>query len=280
MVISLLFLIAASSCQGQVTDSPNKEKPVTNENIYISQHGQVELNQLNDSTWQTTFTNNQDFLFDTIMIKAAETNKSSIFNNPDEQFFLKYHWGGLSVLKDRIYVVELSSYGLLGTQTDMWGMYQDPFFKLNQTTTLKGNIKGSKGLMAMEGVYFLDNKITSSQYYELEGEITKEKWPTAYYSTEESPQGIFGNDTTIEHYRLVMKSPKDVTPEMREFNGSTINISTGEASIIWEFADSEAYILEGHEPWKKSEEHQIIKVKGILVQNSYGSILKNWEIIE
>ena len=278
--ITLIILISAQSCQGQTTDLSQDDKPLVNENLYVSEHGQVELIQLNDTTWRTIFTNNDGFVFDTTMIKAQKTDQPSIFAIKGEQFFLKYHWGGLSVLKDRIYVLEISSYGMLGTQTDMWGMYNDPFFNLNETILLKGTVEGSKGLRSMEGVYFLDTDIKSGQYYELVGKITKEKWPSAYYSTAESPQGIFGHDTSKVHYRLVMKSPRDVTPELTEYKGNTINISTGEAAIAWEWADSEAYILDNHKPWTKSEELKPIRVRGILVQNSKGSFLKNWEIIE
>ena len=43
-----------------------------------------------------------------------------------------------------------------------------------------------------------------SKYLTAEGVIKKEKYPKAYYSTNESEQGIF-SDTSIAHYRLIME---------------------------------------------------------------------------
>lgn len=267
------------SCQSQSNPTENKnEKDLLPGDTYVSAFGEVRLNQLNDTTYETFFLNNEGHAFDTIMYVAKDSVFGQIVEG-DGNFLLAYNWGGLIVRDNSIQVFDFAGYGMLGSQTMMWEMYTKPFYKTNSKFSFKGDLIGGKGLWSINEVYLLDSDLENDNYYELEGIIKREKWPTAYYSTDESPQGIFGNDTSKNHHRLILTEIKNVTPEPYKYRGSTINISTGEAAIAWEFADSEAYILDEHEPWTKEEELKDIIVEGILIQNEKGSVLKNWRII-
>ena len=86
-------------------------------------------------------------------------------------------------------------------------------------------------------------------------------------------------DTTVIHYRLVMDNPKIELLEKTLFKGYPVNTSVNQAAIAWEFADSEAFTLEGRAPWSDEELQKPIRVEGVLVQNINGSYLKNWKII-
>lgn len=275
---ALLFL--SLSCQSQTSN--NEEVEERNElpgDIYISDFGTVRILQINDTLFETYFENNEGHKFDTSMVLIQN---DSIFLHPTEDessFTLRYNWGGLYFFENQIQVYDFAGYGMLGSQTIMWDMYSKPFYKINERFKIKGDLIGGKGLWSINEIYLIDSDLEHNRYYELEGILSREKWPEAYYSTDKSPQGIFGDDTSKNHHRLILTDVKDKTPKPYKYKGSTINISTGEAAISWEFADSEAFILDGHEPWTKEEELQDIVVEGILVQNGKGSFLKNWKII-
>jgi len=57
----------------------------------------------------------------------------------------------------------------------------------------------------------------------------------------------------------------------------TIN---GEAHFIWDFADSQSFILEGLTTWTEKHNNKKITVRGALVFENDISILKNWIILE
>lgn len=244
---------------------------------YVSQDGKVELEQVNDSIWRTTFTNNSGFVFDTTMVEILETRRA-FYTQPNELHFLKFNWGGLSISESRIFVVEMSSYGMLGACAQMWGVYTNPFYKVGQEIVFEGNITNGKAGVAIDDVYLKGIEKPTDDYVRVIGKISKEPYPRSFYSTTDSPQGMF-SDTTIVHYRLVMENPKIETIEKTIYKGYPVNTSSNQAAIAWEFADSEAYTLEGHELWTTEELQNTISVEGVLVQNAYGSFLKNWRII-
>jgi hypothetical protein len=280
-ISALLIGFNSLSCHSQ--DSETKKNVSWNNaegDLYVSNYGEVRILKMNDTLFQTSFKNNEGHEFDTTMTLIQDDSVFLYQSDDSNSFTLRYNWGGLFFSNDQIQVYDFAGYGMLGAQTEMWDMYYNPFYKVDTKHTIKGLYQRSKSIQIIDDVHVLDRDMTAYQYYELKGEIKKEKWPIEFYSTNESPQGVIGNDTSELHYRLVLKNWEDVTPVKRIFKGSSINISTGDAAIAWDFADSEAFILDGHAPWTKEEELKSITVEGVLIQNEKGSFLKNWKIIE
>lgn len=247
--------------------------------IYINEYGSIKLTQLNDTLWKTEFENIEGYQFDTTMVSVTDDSAFWRYLAPEEELFLQYSWGGLSVGKNSLLVLEFSSYGRLAHQSGIKELYYRAFYRADQTVEIKGDLKRSKSGISVDEIYILEQNQLEAGYHLLEGKVVREKYPMAYYSTDESPQGMF-SDTTIIHYRLVLKNMKEKALEIREFVGYPVNISSGEAAIAWEFADSDAYILEGHAPWTTDELNQKIVVRGTYVYNGKGSFIKNWEIID
>jgi hypothetical protein len=87
------------------------------------------------------------------------------------------------------------------------------------------------------------------------------------------------SDISVAHYRLILESYEIKEIPTTIFRGKTMNIG-GRAAFIYEFADSEAFFLDGKEDeWKMSELNKEIKIEAVLVQDRTGcSVLKNWKI--
>jgi hypothetical protein len=244
--------------------------------VYVNEHGQLELKKLNDTTWSTSFMNNDGLVFDTVMYVRADSLKK-IYYAQNEDFFLSYHWGGLSVSKDRITVFEFSSYGMLGAQTQMWGMYERPFYKLGTNTSVFGKLNHGKGGTTLDGIYLKDDLSALPNYLELTGTLSKEPYPIDYYSTTASPQGMF-SDTTIKHYRLTLQNAKSTRYYSLVYKGYPVNYTDGSAAIAWEFADSEAYLLDGKNAWSEAELAREVFISGYLINDVHkGSVLYNWK---
>lgn len=276
LIVACCFL----SCQDAEADSTlNEPEVVDNGQIYVNEHGQVELNQINDTTWQTIFTNNEGFIYDTTL---SANNAGGFFRFRDSNaVYLPYNWGGINFTESELFVIELSSYGMLATEAQMWEMYERSFFRIGQEIEFQGEVHPEKDGLKANGMYFeIGEQTIEPAFYNITGTIKKERYPIDYYSTDESPQGKFGNDTTIAHYRLILENPTFELPETYIYEGSKVNTSSNQACIAWDWADSEAYYLEGHELWSDDEVGEHIKVEGYLSQNGYGSVLKNWKIIE
>ena len=65
---------------------------------------------------------------------------------------------------------------------------------------------------------------------------------------------------------------------MRTFEGSAI-MSDGRALFVWDFADSEAFYLDGVSTWDEKYLNKKIRVEGQLFQFIDGkSVIKNWKI--
>ena len=274
------FAFSLFSCQASTSDDQLTEADSTGiGHIYVNEHGQVELNQINDTLWQTIFTNNEGYVFDTTL--ACKNDGCNIKFRDSTAMFLPCNWGGVNFTEDELFVTEMSSYGLLGSLTQMWGMYERSFFRVGKVVQFQGEVNREKDGLKANGMYFNDteNKIEPA-YYNISGTVRKEKYPIAYYSTDASPQGKLGNDTTKIFYRLILEDPTFELPETFVYEGTKINTSYGSASIVWDWADSESYILDGLEPWPENEVGERIKVEGYLAQGFYGSRLKNWKIIE
>ncbi|MCB9225523.1 MAG: hypothetical protein R2780_01945 [Crocinitomicaceae bacterium] len=246
--------------------------------LYVNEQGQVKITKVNDTLWHTEFENLDGYTYDTTLMIGSPLNQVRV-KPANELFFLEYNWGGLSVSESKVEVFEFSSFGRLAYESGMSQIYTLPFVRTNQKITLEGDIKSSKGHATLDGIFFEPNIVADRKFYRVTGEVTREPFPRSFYSTSDSPQGMF-SDTTKVYYRLVFRNYKIEEPERTIYKGTAINDSRGLPCIAWEMADSEAYILDGKKAWDKSEIGKTISVKGYLTQGILGSILKNWEIVD
>lgn len=248
-----------------------------NSMLYINEQGQAKITKVNDSLWHTSFETLDGYIYDTTL---AIGDSYSVRVKPlDELFFLEYNWGGLSVSESRVSVFEFSSFGRLAYESGMSQIYTLPFIRAEKQIKLEGDLRFTKGHPTLEGVFFDKPIEVEEKYYRVTGTVVREPFPRSFYSTAESPQGMF-SDTTKTFYRLVFKNFTIEVPEPYTYKGTAINDSRGLPCIAWEFADSEAYILDGKKAWKKEELGKSITVKGYLTQGILGSTLKNWEIVD
>ncbi|MEO9532742.1 MAG: hypothetical protein ABJG68_17105 [Crocinitomicaceae bacterium] len=261
-----------TSCSSQETAKVenNYEDSLTG-NLYVSEFGQLYILQLNDTLFQTSFENNDGFQFDTTMVLVQDDSVFLHPNTAEDSFTLRYNWGGLFFYdnQNQIQVYDFAGYGMLGAQTEMWEIYSNPFYKDGAKVTIQGEYGNriSDSTKKVKGINiepYCGIEIEKA-YYNITGGISK----VSYI-----------DDSKKEQFALVLSNCQFDKPENFTYEGSTINISTGEAAISWNWADSEAYILEDHTPWTKEEEFKSIKVEGYLVQNEKGSYLKNWKIID
>lgn len=247
--------------------------------MYIHPEGDLLLQQINDSSWNVSFTNLEGHSFDSVLIASNDRWFFDSFRQKDEIAFLKIGLGGMSLSQSAVSVFEFGGYGVLAHLTEMPHIYNQPLVRSNQEVSIYGDLIRSKSLLSVNGVYLEDvYPPKDGTYMKVVGTVKREKWPIEYVSTDESPQGAVGADE--ESYRLVFVMPKISVPENEIYEGYPVNMDEGIAAIAWDFADSEAYILEGRESWTEEELEQKIKVSGHLIQGPQGSILKNWEILE
>ena len=159
-------------------------------------------------------------------------------------------------------------------------MKERPFYKIGKKVTVTGEVRFQRGgTPTINGIYLKKYTKKLDNYFAIEGVIKKEKYPIEYYSTEESPQGMF-SDTSITHYRLIMENYEVKELPQQIYKGTTINVS-GKAAFVWEFADSEIYFFDNKEPWSKKELDKKIEIKAVLIQDiTEKSVLKNWKIIK
>lgn len=280
----LLFPFLAFSCSGQAeydhwgtnsSDSTQTEMAAQhNGDHYINEHGEIYIFQLNDTSYQTTWINNEGFTFDTVMY-VAKDDENNLYRPWKDHTYLKYHYGGVIILGDELWVQEFSSYGKLGSEAKMFGMYERKFFRADKEVNLEGRLTYSKGHAGLQGIYFDPNPSAVDKYYQIRGKIRKEHYPESFLSTDESPQGLGGVDENS--YRLVFESYELIEPTLSIYAGTAVNNSKGEPCIAWDFADSEAYKLENREAWMGDEAGMRIFVEGYLTQDNWeGSVLRNW----
>jgi hypothetical protein len=78
----------------------------------------------------------------------------------------------------------------------------------------------------------------------------------------------------------ITKIEKGIGNKKSTFVGTAV-MSEGKAMFIWDFADSEAYYLDGLQAWDSRYLNKKIRVEGVLVQFIDGkSVIKDWKIIE
>lgn len=79
----------------------------------------------------------------------------------------------------------------------------DRLYRLDSMITLEGKLKRDKSGTQLNGVY-LETAPNTEKIVKIQGKLKRIAYPIAYYSTNESPQGMF-SDTTIKHYRLFIE---------------------------------------------------------------------------
>ncbi len=192
LIIGLFVFTACSEAQ-------IAKKEIQGE-LYANEYGEIILTRVNDSLMRTIFKNNKGDVFDTIMLIKYD---SKLFVTGDSLPFLQLKMGGLSLYNECLYVRELSSMAYLQCFIEIEKMYIRPFYKIGEKVTIKGEARFHKGGTTINGIYLKGFKKSKERNIVVHGIINKEKYPIGYYSTKESPQGMF-SDTSIVHYRLII----------------------------------------------------------------------------
>lgn len=278
--IAICGILAANvSCaNGSTSDLCELTDPNLNaisETIYANEYGEIHLSEINDSTMHTVFYNNEKMVFDTLM----KIDHDFRLLEKDGFPFLHLKTGGIKIRENRLEIHDFAGPAYMAMYANIEKIYDRPFYKLNDTIVINDLVKHQKGGELINGIYIHAESDLSPDFVSLKGIVTKEKYPREYYSTTDGPQGMF-SDTTKIYYRLVIKLIEVKTIPRQRLTGRTMNID-GRAAFIWDFADSEAYYLDQHQPWSENELDKKITIDAVLVQFEDGkSVLKNWQIIE
>lgn len=244
--------------------------------IYANEYCEIHLTEIDDTTMHAVFFDNEKIVFDTLMKIDPDFNLL-----PSEGYpFLWLKTGGIQLHEGYLDVHDFAGPAYMGMYVNISSIYDRKFYLLNDTVVIRNVVKHSKGGTTIDGIYFTEPASENNpEFMEMTGVIRKEKYPRAYYSTADSPQGMFA-DTSEVHYRLVIEPILAKNMEPTTYTGTTLNID-GRAAFIWDFAGSEAYYLDEHPAWNAKEVDQKITINGVLVQFENGrSVLKNWEIID
>ncbi len=264
---SLLFVVCFSFIASCIAE---QEKVIIKSGLYANEYGEIRLIKENDTLMRAIFKNNEGFTFDTTLV-IDYNNK--LVSKP----FLRFQMGGLELRNECLYIHEFSSIAYLSQFIQIKEMYTRPFYKIDEEVTVNGDVISMKGY-TINGIWLVSSKEIPQRYVSIHGTIKKEKYPKDYYSTDESPQGMF-RDTSIVHYRLIMEDYTIEDIPKQTFKGTTINIDN-QAAFIYEFANSEAFYLDKKEPWTTEELNKKVEIKAVLVQFIEGkSVLKNWILI-
>lgn len=203
-LVSILLL----SCQTNKSqnNSPKVAAPEKKQREikYCNEFGEVLLVP-QDSSYKVTFYKNDSVVFDTLF-----------YLNRNQDIFDTAYTRGKNILQLRysfiifdehtLTVQDISNIAYMPAKTGIKNLYFRDFYRCDTTTIINGKLTFGKGGPRIEGIY-LDQKIVTNDtnIVQIKGKIIKEKYPRAFYSTHESPQGMFP-DTTGDHYRLVLKN--------------------------------------------------------------------------
>lgn len=267
-LLSVIFVTL--NCLGQ-----NGKNKIDFSGLYANEYGEILLKQVNETKVKVSFQNNKRDVFDTIML--TDYDFKMVKNNNSLPFLSFNSRAGVELYPECLFVHEFTAGIYLAQFIWIEKIFLRPFYKIGVPLTFNGNIKLSKGGATVDGIY-LKNYKSQQGYFKITGTILKEKYPIAYYSTKESPQGMFA-DTSIIHYRLIMNEYKVNNPDRQRFKGKLTN-NLGKAAFIWEYADSEVYYFEGKELWKVNMMGKEVTVEAVLVQSrKKASVLKDWKIL-
>jgi hypothetical protein len=79
----------------------------------------------------------------------------------------------------------------------------DSLYQLDTIISLQGSIKRDKSGTHINGIYLKEAPDTKG-ILKIKGKLKRVAYPLSYYSTNESPQGMF-SDTSMKHYRLFLE---------------------------------------------------------------------------
>ena len=279
VMVSYTFI----SCSQKAADANGTKD--TPEEVYANEYGEIRIHKLTDSTAVTVFINNNNETFDTVM---TTTNNFRLLARADSTPFLQLKSTAIEWKNEYLRVHEFSDMFFLNQYISLDHLYDRLFYRNGKKITLAGDLFCGKGGCTLDGIYLegyqkglqqgrevsFENRYTS-----VTGEIYKEKYPRSFYSTDDSPQGMF-SDTNVVHYRLVMKDYEMKEFKKETYSGTTVNLED-RAAFIYDFSDSEAFFLDKNEPWLPGELNRKIKIEAVLVQYIDGkSMLKNWRIVK
>lgn len=197
---SCLYFIAGC-ISGKQENIYNENKELKRE-LYANEYGEIELIKENDTLMRTILKNNIGEIFDTTMFI---NHHNSLISKQDSLPYLQLGMTGIELRNECLIVHEFSNIEYILQFIQIEELYSRPFFKVGKAVTVEGDVRFAKGL-TINGIwlYAEDYDKIPESYVAITGIIKKEKYPLDYYSTEESPQGMF-SDTSVVHYRLIMK---------------------------------------------------------------------------
>lgn len=239
------------------------EIPGDKTDIYANEYGEIRLTPGKDSSMKVVFLNNKGDEYKTDM--ELEQNSTMLYDNTKP--FLKWETGGLKLDEGFVEVHEFSNVARLGIYIQIPHVYERAFFLLGDTVEIQDVVEMTPQGPTLHGIYLNTDQDIRKGVLRAKGIIRKEMVPSEAGDSEHS-------------FRLVMTPFSIEVVEPYLYEGSIRNIE-GRAAFIWDFADSEAYYLDGHEPWKDEELDKRIKIRAVLFQFIDGrSVLRDWEIIE
>lgn len=275
LLVSVAIIVACGFSANQKEPITDARVEISKGTLYANEYGQIELVQLDDTTMRTIFSDNEKIVFDTVM----KINYNSTLLPRDSFPLLQLRTSGIKIFENRLEVHDFAGPAYMQMYASIEHIYDRPFYKINEEIKISDEIKNPKGGQRIDGIYLAEPSESANEYVHLKGTVLKEKYPRAYYSTPDGPQGMF-SDTNEIHYRLVVKDYKIEEVKKEVMTGRTMNID-GQAAFVYDYADSEAYYLDGHKQWTKEELDKKITIEAVLVQFIDGkSVLKAWTIIE
>lgn len=178
----------AAIVQEKPKPEPAKEEPMQIANEYENEFGKIKIVNKEGSKLAFVVTDNDKSSRGFIMRAGIETasteNSGCVVEVKDNQLIVKGECD----------------------QTPIEQFLTRPFFVLDSNITIEGDILVSKAGATIEGIYLKDYQgKTSMTAVKVQGIIQKEPYPRAYYSTHESPQGMFPDDGKVR-YRLILEN--------------------------------------------------------------------------
>lgn len=277
---SLLIIILTVSCASNQPQKPTVENRTKAEYLYANKHGSIKIEMLSDTAVRVLVSNNETVVFDSSFLKKFDFQ---LLPKRDSLPFLSLRTAGLEWTETWVQGWDFGGPAYMAMWTGMGKGIYEKFYRLGEPVALQGDLHRSKAGITINGIYLLDFERSHfgflNRYIQIEGTIEKERYPLSYYSTPESPQGMF-SDTSVAHYRLVMRDYHLSEIPRTRYVGYPKNID-GQAAFIWDFSLSEAFYLDNKPAWTTAELKKKITVDGVLVQETNKkSVLKNWQIVE
>ena len=273
--ICLFLLSYLVACQNNNVSMNTDAKGYSFEGLYLNEYGEILIKKKNEELVEVLFKNNAGDEYKTEMGISYDF---SLMEPVDSLPFLTWRKGGLFLEKGSVSIMEFSARAFLTDHIRIKEMYTRKFYKEGYELKLKAKLIQNKSLVTVDGFHLKDYR-GRDNFVKVQGKVKKEKYPIAYYSTDESPQGVFGSDTSIVHYRLVLEDYTILENYPKEkLVGYTINIDN-RAGFIYEFADSAVYLFDKRRPWKEEELNRKIELEAVLLHENGETILKDWKIL-